>query len=322
MSPFYLVRPAQQAKNILLVIIILLFVSLCSDMGNTGSEQNVAYVVNGSVKLFCKTIGSGEPLVIIHGGPGLDHSYLLPQMEALANNFKLIFYDQRGSGRSIATPDSASMTMDMFVSDLEAIRSHFNLHELNLLGHSWGALLATNYAFTYPDKVNSLILTSSPGVSSESMVAFNQEIAKRTIPDVQEALQQLMGMEAFTAAEPEAMEEFVRLTFQPYFHEKKMIDSLSLHFTNLTAKNLLPIYTTLLSYLMSYDHSGSLGNIDCPTLIIHGNDDPIPLRFAYDLCDHLTNAEILVIKESGHFPFIESPESYFRGLNDFLARVF
>ncbi|HEX9653891.1 MAG TPA: alpha/beta fold hydrolase, partial [bacterium] len=113
--------------------------------------------INGT-QLYCKVMGSGEPIVILHGGPGLDHTYLLPQMAELAKDYRLIFFDQRLAGRSASNVDSSAITLQNFIDDVEGVRREFNLEKMNLLAHSWGSFLALNYAITYPDHLKSLTL--------------------------------------------------------------------------------------------------------------------------------------------------------------------
>lgn len=96
--------------------------------------------------LFYKVIGSGTPIFVLHGGPGMDHKYFLPHLENLGNTFQFIFFDQRICGKSSWDLDSTSINMSSFVKDIEAVRKHFQLEKINLLGHSWGGLLAMWYA--------------------------------------------------------------------------------------------------------------------------------------------------------------------------------
>ena len=139
--------------------LVLAFTSGCENRNTVYFEEGTKKV-NGA-ELYYKIMGSGEPIVILHGGPGLEHTYFLPQMGELAKNYKLIFYDQRTSGGSISSTDSSSITLGNFVEDLEGIRKAFDLDKMNLLGHSWGGMLAMFYATKYPENLNSLMLISS-----------------------------------------------------------------------------------------------------------------------------------------------------------------
>lgn len=119
--------------------------------------------VNDDVDLFYRTVGEGDQTVVfLHGGPGFCLEYLLPDVQPLARNRRLLLYDQRSSGRSTLIRDPSRNTVDDMVEDLEAIRKSFELSELTLVGHSWGSLLAGLYAVEYPSNVNRMVLIASP----------------------------------------------------------------------------------------------------------------------------------------------------------------
>ena len=102
--------------------------------------------------------GSGEPAIVIHGGPLLDHGYLQPYLAPLGDELELIFYDQRLSGRSDGVVDSASVRLDTFVDDIEALREALGLERVHLIAHSWGGLLAMKYATAHPDRGKVVLL--------------------------------------------------------------------------------------------------------------------------------------------------------------------
>ncbi len=94
-------------------------------------------VKSGDAELFCRTIGKGAPLVVLHGGPGLTQDYLLPQMEKLGDHHFVIFYDQRACGASGGEVSCEKITLANYINDLEVIRKAFKLEKMALLGHSW-----------------------------------------------------------------------------------------------------------------------------------------------------------------------------------------
>ncbi len=116
--------------------------------------------INGT-SLFIREIGAGSPIIIIHGGPGLNHSYFLPHLNSLATKYRLIFYDQRACGNSSGRVDSAQMSLSLFVEDIEQIRNSLKLGKITILAHSWGGLVAMNYASKYSRNLNALILSNS-----------------------------------------------------------------------------------------------------------------------------------------------------------------
>lgn len=146
------------------------------------SEEQKVIVTNGQAQLFCRVMGKGFPIIVLHGGPGLSQDYLLPQMSELANNNLVIFYDQRGCGNSVSEVNSDSISIDSYISDLDAIRKHFGFQEVTLFGHSWGGFLAMKYALVHPESVASLILSNSMPASSDELGLFINEYVKRLSP--------------------------------------------------------------------------------------------------------------------------------------------
>src|SRR5215211_5477642 len=114
------------------------------------------------VRLFYRIVGAGQDtVVVLHGGPGFSMSYLAADLETLAARHVLIFYDQRGTGRSTLVTDSTSLDGQRFAEDLEAVRTHFGVQRLTLLGHSWGGGVAALYASRYPERVGRLLLVDA-----------------------------------------------------------------------------------------------------------------------------------------------------------------
>ena len=127
-------------------------------------QPNEGYVESSEgVELYYRMFGAaGDTVVVVHGGPGLDQGYLSPDLEPLAESRTLIFYDQRGAGRSTLVSNATSLHLEAHIADLEAVRRHFGIEHVVLLGHSWGALLAARYALANPGRVAKLVLVS-PG---------------------------------------------------------------------------------------------------------------------------------------------------------------
>src|SRR5690348_10492942 len=144
-------------KHSLAFTLILLFLSAMSwaktqPEAQTGSTVNAVYpqqegfVDANGVMLYYLTFGRGEPLLILHGGPGASHDYFLPYLLPLARHHRLVFIDERGSGRSQKLQDPSGYTVENMVEDVEAVRQALSLDKITLLGHSYGGVLAQAYA--------------------------------------------------------------------------------------------------------------------------------------------------------------------------------
>ena len=133
---------------------------------------HIARVPVGHASLYTREIGTGEPLIVLHGGPDFDHRYLLPDLDRLSDRYRLIYYDQRGRGLSADGVNPEDVTMGSEVEDLDAVRQHFQLESATLVGHSWGTVLALEYAIRHPERVSRLILMNPAPASAADYGAF------------------------------------------------------------------------------------------------------------------------------------------------------
>src|SRR2546426_3183354 len=133
------------------------------------------------VRLFTRRAGDGPPVVVLHGGPGAHHDYLLPQYDLLARGRTLLYYDQRGGGRSPVGRDTPVGWRE-HVADLEALRRHWSIDRLTLLGYSWGGLLAVLYWLEHPEQVERLALVSPAPARAAWRAQFQRPLAARIAP--------------------------------------------------------------------------------------------------------------------------------------------
>jgi proline iminopeptidase len=273
--------------------------------------------INGT-ELYYKILGEGEPIVVLHGGPGLDHSYFLPQMSELAKTHKLIFFDQRLCGRSSGNVDSSSISMDHFVEDLEGIREGFELGEMNLMAHSWGGVLAMFYARKYPENLRSLMLVNTGAASSEFQQESARLLASRFTREDSVARAEVMQSEGFKQRTPTALAELFRISFRTVFHDRSLADSLTLELQPTFAENN-PKLGYLFKDLVSYDLHQDLAKIKCPTLIVHGDSDASVMEAIAKIRESIRGSKFSLLENCGHFPFIESPDDFFAQIRSFLG---
>ena len=128
----------------------------------------------GTASLYSREIGRGQPIIVLHGGPDFDHGYLLPDLDRLADSFRLIYYDQRGRGRSRdhVLPEEVTLTSD--VDDLDRVRQHLHPRSAAVLGHSWGAVLALEYALRHPERVSHMILMNPAPASARDFAVLRK----------------------------------------------------------------------------------------------------------------------------------------------------
>lgn len=303
-------------RTILFTSIIAAFCASCSDTKIISSEGFLE--INGS-KVYYKTMGEGDPLIIVHGGPVLDHSYLLPHLAALAEDYQLIFYDQRASGQSSIEVDPATMSLDGFVEDIELLRQQLDLGKINLLGHSWGGLIAMKYALKHDDKLSHLILSNTMAPSTIDWQEESKVIAQRTTKEDQNKLNNLTSSGLLRTEDPSvAIEEMMMLSYGAHMYDKANMDKLKLFIP----KDFMlrsQMYSRLNPDLESYDLYAELMHVKTPTLIIFGEIEPAVSLHANRMVGAFQNGELFVVKGAGHFPFIENNKSYLSKVTSFLS---
>ena len=307
--------------------LICAFALMCTAFTLPADEPLPAHIQTGKesfiecdgAKLYTRTFGKGKPLLVIHGGPGLSQDYLLPQLNQLAETHRVIFYDQRGGGRSTGEITSETMTVERFVKDIEAIRNAMGLERFCILGHSWGGFIAMQYAIAHPEAVEKLILSNSIPATSKETLLFAQEARRRFTPFAEE-MSRVENSPAFLQGDPQAREKQLRLLFSVFVHATRDVELLSLRMTPTASQNyskINPIFTKG-TLLQPYDLTEKLKELKIPTLIIHGEADPIPLSSAEQIHQAIPNSQLVLIKACGHFPYVEQPQSFFNTLNEFL----
>ncbi len=272
-------------------------------------------------KLFYTSYGIGLPVVVVHGGLGLDHTYLLSQLLPLARHNTLTFYDQRGSGQSLGFDLTAStINMERFVKDLEAVRKQLKYPKMILVGHSWGGLLAMNYAVTYPKHVEKLVLINSVPATSDGFKSFVSEFARRTT-SIDSKLKEIQDSKEYKQFDVIAVNKYFETLFQVYFYKPEQINQLTLVITSAAAKSSMQVGKIFdQTYLQNYDLKSKLSKLKMPVLIVHGAQDIIPVATAYELQTFMPKSKLVVLNECDHFSYIEQPQEFFAAVNGFIER--
>ncbi len=320
-------------KKVFFTLLLFSSVILLSNCGGSsenkenGTQDEVSVVesthetveING-VKHHFEKMGSGDPIVVLHGGPGLFHDYLVPHFYTLAKSHQIIFYDQRGCGKTEFPNDTLSINIDTYVEDLEAIRGYLKIEKLNLLGHSWGALLALKYAKKYSANLNNLILVSpAPGNSDYFDQTFSNMQKKRSEEDTKELVQTMMSKE-FEEREENTFRKAITLGDKVNLVNQKDISKLyePMKFNKTNASNLMVVNSLLEKTYFNFDISEGLDQIQVPTLIIYGDLDNVPFASTQLIHDNMSLSKLEVIKKSCHYPFFETPKEFNLSVKNFL----
>ena len=285
-------------------------------MENTQHIEEGYADVNG-IKLYYKIFGRGDPIVILHGGPGFDHNSII-QLKELADEHRVIFYDQRASGNSSGEADSTSITVDNFVEDLEGLRNYLKLDKINIVGFSWGATLAMFYAAKYHENIKSLVIVSTGGASKDYFNDYFNTLKSRTTAEDRETMLEIEQSDSFRNNEDRAVRQYWRLILKPFFKDKSMINKFDLTFGKNTTKNQAAIGQLLMDDRGDYDMHKDLEVIDCPALILHGTYDAFPCEAAYRVHKHIPSSKLVILEDAGHFMFIDAHDRFFQLIRRFL----
>jgi len=299
--------------------IVLLFIAASLSCTNPPVVEEGHLEINGT-SLFYKTMGSGEPIIVLHGGPGFDHRQFLPYIWELAERHKVILFDQRGTGLSSGPIDATSISIDSFIDDIEGVREAFGIEKMNLLGHSWGGILAMHYAISRPGDLNSLILCST-AASFESFAEMRATYEADRLPEDTALLQEIYSSEEFQNGDPLAVEKFWRVYFKPYFADQQLASKLDLQFTENSIKYGNEVAGHLFESIGEFDLHEDLQAIRCPTLIIHGDADPMPVKYAEMIHESIDGSELVIAEGAGHWLFVDATDTFTSSVVDFLAEI-
>lgn len=299
-----------------LIIFIVPILSSCNKFQTYILERDGYASINGT-EIYYKRIGSGEPIMIVHGGPGLEHGYLVPYFEPFSRQFEVIYFDQRLSGRSSADVDSSEIRLDKFVDDIEELRKELNLGKIHLVGHSWGGLLAMKYAIKYDSKLRSLTLLNSMAASSELKREEEKILAQKTSNEFVLQRQALLDSELFETNKPQAIEKLLLLSFRSQFYDPSYADSLDFYVSDDYMAR-----SQRLGHLMvdiaNYDLLAELSSLRIPTLLVYGAIEPAASVSGPILHSTIQNSKLVVIENAGHFPFVEQPDRFVSELLKFV----
>jgi proline iminopeptidase len=284
----------------------------------------------GKASLYSREIGRGQPIIVLHGGPDFDHGYLLPDLDRLADAFRLIYYDQRGRGKSAdhVQPEEVTLTSD--VDDLDEVRQHFQLESPALLGHSWGAVLALEYALRHPTRVSQIILMNPAPASASDVAVLRKAYAQKLGADM-DRQREIMASAAYKEGDPEAVAARYRLHFKPALKRpedyEKLMATMKAGFISQGKEGIVKA-RAVEDRLMrdtwqvdGYDLLPKLRNLSIPTLVISGDHDFIPGEIAVHIARAIPNARLVTLRDCGHFAYLECPGDVRNAFNDFFRRT-
>ncbi len=291
------------------------------------------YVDANGVLIYYVAFGKGSPLMIVHGGPGADHTYFLPWLLPLARTHRLIFIDERGSGQSERLQDASKYTVENMADDVDAVRVALGLGKISLLGHSYGGVLAQAYALKYQQNLSHLILNSTFASTSE----MNQVLAREKAQMPPDKLARLNQLEQAGLFGKGSAWEHGR--YQPEYESLAWGDG---YFPFLFGARPDPAYDPATGNaptnwdlyremwgsdgefiidgnLKSVEWVDRLHTIHVPTLIVVGDHDECDPRLSKEMHTKIAGSKLVILPNSGHMNFIDQPEMWQQAVAGFLS---
>jgi proline iminopeptidase len=326
-----LLKENQMKKYISTVFVV--FVLAFAVFSLKAQEPAEGFIITpDKVKIFYKIEGSGtETLVMVHGGPGNSLESIRPDMQPLAKGRRVIYYDQRGQGRSELVTDGKRLGVEQHVADLEALRQHFKLERMSLMGNSWGGLLASLYAVAHPERIERLVLDSSAppirGFLDDMEDEISRRMAKIYTPQQLARGKDLRNPQAWLKAkDPVAIcREFYPWILRVYTYSQTLDGNFKgeLCAGGPESVRLQPATRShVWKSLGDFDLMSQLGRVLAPVLVIHGVGDVIPLKAAEFWAFGYPNARLFLIQKAGHIGQSEAPEIFFPAIETFLKGSF
>ena len=313
---------------------VLLF-SQCSNPGNKeNSEEARTISAEGyfpgadSLNLFYTIQGQGpDTLVMIHGGPGMDAGYMINDFEKLAESHVLLYYDQRGGGKS-DLPDTSSvqelLSIDRHVADLEALRKYFGFSKMNLLAHSFGPAIAVNYAIDFSDQVKKMVFIGPiPPYRGDFLKRYDNDLSSRLHEEELKKMDSL-AQEMIRGKDPVgACMAYWNIALKPRVSSELPLSVVKGKCCTAPAEGIRYgyQYTGEITFasLGDWDYRNKITKLMMPVLIIHGVEESIPMDMVEEWIKYLPNAKLEKIERAAHFPYAERPEVVGRILESFLG---
>ncbi len=288
-----------------------------------GSMQiSTGTLVRPDVKLPYTIIGKGKPTLALSGGPGFTTDYLVDMLKpSKAKNIQWIFLEQRGTPRArLAHPSEKNLAVSEYVADLEALRKKLGLKRWNVLGQSWGTVLAHAYVAAHPDRVSSLVLLGDVGPDATSLIAASDNADRALTPEERAEEARMGGTSVEGPADDDAALKLFLIQLPAFFYSREAA---------MKAKELFPTgclvgatENFVLPALLKdhWDVSKSIGRYKGPAIVIQGRQDFLGESPVWKDKIAMPQTQIVFLERAGHIPWTEAAGPFYKALDAFLNR--
>jgi proline iminopeptidase len=265
-------------------------------------------------EVFYTTNGQGRPMLLMHGGSGLDHTYFRPWLDTLSDQVQLIYYDQLGQGRSTRPQSYEGISIGTWADEADALRASLGLERIILLGHSYGGFIAQEYALRHGEHLDGLILCdTAPVVNYQDVIMANAQ-SRGTPEQVQAVIAGLSAPVPDDASFQQLWATILPLYFNTYD------PTVGAKMDEATMYSAGAFNQGMGVCLPAFNVQSRLGEITVPVLVMTGRHDWItpPVQGAERLHTGLPNSKLVIFENSGHFPFIEEHDHFVNTVRDWV----
>ncbi len=284
-----------------------------------GDPAEGRYVDIGDTRLWVLEMGDGHPLLLLHGGPGLDHTQFRPWLDPLVDRFRLLFVDQRSHGRSDPA-DQATWTLGQMADDVSAVADAMGLASFAVLGHSYGSLVALQHAVDHGSASHYVLIGCVP--ATRWLDRIDRNLAALEPADVRERIEAAWD----TEAEVRTVEEFRRLLRDqlPFHFAHTDIDAYGAFAETLErdarlSPDVLRRFANADDGLI--DVEDRLDEVENPVLVVAAEFDRVTVsEGGWSIADRVPRGECVLIKDAGHMMYVEKPGAVLRAIREFFDR--
>lgn len=280
-----------------------------------------------SARLYYRIIGhAADTIIAIHGGPGMDHESIFGDFKVLAEHHTVIFYDQRGGGKSTLPADTMTLVAKRQVQDLDELRKHFGLARVTLMAHSYGPLLAASYAIAHPDNVKRMVFFGPvPPRRGDFWQRYAKNLNARL--DSTQRAQMMKASRMMTSPTGDTRQgcrDYWAIATRPRLAEPDRTlpllksdlcatDPAGIRYGNTTSNRVI------MNSYGDWDLRAQLRTLQIPTLVVHGEEETIPMDLVEEWVTSLPQARLFKVPRAAHFTYAERPELVWPEVEAFLS---
>ena len=280
------------------------------------AQEGTVIPIEGGVMHY-REFGQGKPLLVINGGPGMSSEGFTDLAQKLSFYQKVILYDQRGTGKSkLDKTDASTITMDLMVQDIEALRKHLKIEKWSILGHSFGGMLAAHYASAHPQRIDRLVMSSSGGIDLGLQRYVQDTMDSKLTQTGRDSLALFNNRISSGDSSPATRNGRARALAPVYVYKKSNIPIIAKRLTEGDMEVNSLVWQDLRR--INFDHSKSFANFGHPVLVIQGKNDILKMSTATAIAAAFPKSELVMLDKCGHYGWLDRPDAYFPALENFL----